>query len=261
MLQATFRDLSFQGRSFVRWREELPTIVGLTAIIGFVIFDLVSALLEPADWTVSLGVRMHRLAGGSYWVDPQSLGRVMRAVIISAANNCILAIALVLIVFFWEKRPLTSIGLRMPRSGDVLPALGILVAIYLIGFIGNSLGSIPNPKAFPIFYALPWVVRLWMLSVLVCEEIMFRGYFIERVEKLTGKTWVAAILSCMLFGLAHASGWGFSYILVVAAVGAAYATLYVWRRNLPACMVVHFVTDTPLIWMPLSPLFWLPHPH
>jgi uncharacterized protein len=240
-----------------QWRDRLPTVVGLTIIIGLVIFDLVSALLEPGDWTASLGVRMYRVTGDSYWVDPQSLGRVKRAVIISAGNNWLLAMVLVLIVLFWEKRPLKSIGLRMPKSADVLPAFGALVAFYLIGFVGNSLGSASNPKAFPIFYALPRLVRLWMLSVLVCEEIMFRGYFIERFEQLTGRTWIATALSCILFGLAHASGWGFGYIFVVAAVGASYATLYVWRRNLPACMIVHFVTDMPLLWLPLSPIFWL----
>jgi membrane protease YdiL (CAAX protease family) len=86
----------------------------------------------------------------------------------------------------------------------------------------------------------------------ICEEIMFRGYFIERVEELTGSMWTAAILSCVLFGLAHASGWGFGAVFVNAAVGTAYATLYVWRRNLPACMVVHFATDAPVLWLPLS---------
>src|ERR1700756_230305 len=49
---------------------------------------------------------MHPVTGGSYWVDPQSLGRVIRAIIISAGNNWVLATALVLIVLFWEKRRL-----------------------------------------------------------------------------------------------------------------------------------------------------------
>jgi len=98
-----------------------------------------------------------------------------------------------------------------------------------------------------------------MLSEVICEEIMFRGYFIERVEELSGSMGIAAILSCILFGLNHASGWGFGYVFVVAAEGSAYATLYVWRRNLPACMVVHFITDTPLLWLPLAPSIWLPH--
>ncbi len=81
----------------------------------------------------------------------------------------------------------------------------------------------------------------------------------NHVEDLTGSTWLAAILSCVLFGLNHASGWGFGAVFVVTAVASAYASLYVWRRNLPACIVVHFLTDTPLLWLPLAPSIWLPH--
>jgi membrane protease YdiL (CAAX protease family) len=92
----------------------------------------------------------------------------------------------------------------MPRSGDILPAFGALVVFCLIGYAGNRLGSLPNPKVFPAIYALPWLVRLWMLSEVICEEIMFRGYFIERAEELTGSMWTTATLSCVLFGLAHA---------------------------------------------------------
>jgi membrane protease YdiL (CAAX protease family) len=105
----------------------------------------------------------------------------------------------------------------MPTTRDLLPAFGALIAFYLIGFVGNSLGSLPNPKMFPVLYALPLGVRVLLLSVSLCEEIMFRGYFIERVEELTGSTLIAALASCLLFGLAHASGWGFAFIFVVAA--------------------------------------------
>lgn len=169
-----------------------------------------------------------------------------------------IAIALVLIVILWEKRPLTSIGWRMPGVGDLLAALGAFVVFHLIGFVGNQLGSIPNPKFGAALFALPWIARLWMLSGVICEEITFRGYFIERVEELTGSTWIAAILSCVLFGLAHATGGGFGYVFVVTAVATVYATLYVWRRNLPACTLVHFASDLPLVWLPSSPSIWLP---
>jgi uncharacterized protein len=258
MPKATFFALSLHyGQSSAGWRGRLPTICGLTIVITLVTYNLAGALLGPTDCVASLGVHIHRLGGG-YSVDPHSLGRVMRAVIISSGINWILAIALVLIVLFWEKRLLASIGLRAPSFGDVLPALGALVAFYLIGFVWNRLGSFPNPKTFPILYALPFGVRLLTLSVVVCEEVMFRGYLIERLHELTGNVGIAAILSCTLFGLAHASSWGLGYVFVVAAEGAAYATLYVGRRNLPACMVVHFVTDTPLLWLPLAPVIWLP---
>jgi membrane protease YdiL (CAAX protease family) len=247
MQQGTLVDSALQcGRSFTWWRERLPTMVGLAIIVGFVTYNLVFALFGPTDWML-LGIRIHRLYGGGYWIGSQSLGRLMRVIIISAGTNWILASVVVLIVTFWEKRPLTSIGLRMPRAGELLPSFAALVAFYLIAYTGNLLGSLPNPRAFFALYALPWMLRLWLLSIVVCEEIMFRGYFIERVEELTGSMWVAAISSSILFGLNHASGWGLGYVFVVAAEGADYATLYIWRRNLPVCMVVHFITDTPLL--------------
>ena len=113
MPKATFPASSLlYGQSSATWPGRLPTILGLTIVLGLAIHNLVSALVEPADWTVSLGVRMHGLGGGGYWVDPQSLGRVMRVIVFSAGINWILAIALVLIVLFGEKRLLTSIGLR-----------------------------------------------------------------------------------------------------------------------------------------------------
>jgi membrane protease YdiL (CAAX protease family) len=87
---------------------------------------------------------------------------------------------------------------------------------------------------------------------------MFRGYFIERVEELTGSALIAVAGSCVLFGLAHASGWGFGAVFVDAAVGTSYAILYVWRRNLPACMITHFATDLPVLWLLLAPAVWLP---
>ena len=143
MPQATFLDPSLQDtRSSAGWRERLPTIVGLMIVVSLVIHNLVNALLTPPDPLALVGVRMYRLGGGGYWVDPQSLGRLMRHMTVWAGINCMLAMALVLIVIFWEKRPLASIGLRMPRAGDVLPALGALVAFYLIGFAGNGLGSL-----------------------------------------------------------------------------------------------------------------------
>jgi hypothetical protein len=48
---------------------------------------------------------------------------------------------------------------------------------HLIGFAGNLLGSSADPKAVAAVFALPLVVRLWILTEVITEEIMFRGYF------------------------------------------------------------------------------------
>jgi hypothetical protein len=118
-----FDALHQQSPSSARWRERLPTVVGLTIVIGLVIHNLVDALLAPPDQLASVRVHVYRLGGGGYWVDPQSLGQMARNMSVWTGINWILAIVLVLVVSFWEKRPLTSIGLRMPRAGDLLPGV------------------------------------------------------------------------------------------------------------------------------------------
>jgi hypothetical protein len=102
--QATFLDSAFHSCSPASWRERRPTIVGLAIVVSLVIHNLVFALIAPPDPLASFGVRVYRLHGGGYWVDPQSLGRLVRTMIIWPGINWILTIALVLIVIFWEKR-------------------------------------------------------------------------------------------------------------------------------------------------------------
>jgi hypothetical protein len=86
MLQDTFVDSPLQYRGFSEtWRERLPTFFGLTIVIGLVTKNLVVAL--SGSTISSLGIRMHRLGDGSYWVDSQSLGRVMRVIISGAGTN------------------------------------------------------------------------------------------------------------------------------------------------------------------------------
>ena len=242
--------------STASWRERLPTFVGLGIVFGWVAIHLRGS--DPSLLLERYGVQFHQLHGGGYWIDPESLGRATWRISLAFGLSWIVALALVLTVVLWERRPLASIGLRTPTVGDFVPALLALVGFYLVGHLGNWLGSLPNPLMGAITYALPLAVRLFAVSGVVCEEIMFRGYLIERLENLTRSTWVAAILSSLLFGLSHAAGRGFGYVPIVAAVGGVYAALYVWRRNLPTCMVVHFATDASVLWMPLAPEVWLP---
>jgi hypothetical protein len=108
---------------------------------------------------------------------PKSLRQLVRSMIIWSGINWILTIALVLFVIFWRRVPLHTKGLRMPLAGDLVAAFGALVALYLAGFVGNSIGSIPNPKTDAALYALPWAARIWILSLVIWEEIMFSWLF------------------------------------------------------------------------------------
>jgi membrane protease YdiL (CAAX protease family) len=77
----------------------------------------------------------------------------------------------------------------------------------------------------------------------VAEEVLFRGYAMERIEELTGSRAVATILSLAVFTLDHVSSWGWSHELVVAVGGLAFSLLYLWRRNLWVNIIAHFIVD------------------
>ena len=85
------------------------------------------------------------------------------------------------------------------------------------------------------------------------EEVLYRGYAIERLAVLTGKRWVAASVSAGIFGLAHIPLWGVAFSLGAdLPFGIVMTIFYLWRRDLVANMMAHggglavaMVTDVP----------------
>lgn len=147
-----------------------------------------------------------------------------------------------------ERRPFSSVGFRRPSWKDLLWAivagvliLACLVLIYDVVFPalhwseGQQLGQLG---------AIPyWLQCLIVVRAAVSEELLFRGYAVERLQALSGSRVVAGALSCAVFTLDHVGYWGWHHILVAGSAGAMLTVFYMWRRNLWASMLVHFMID------------------
>jgi membrane protease YdiL (CAAX protease family) len=158
-------------------------------------------------------------------------------------------VLILLYIAFVERRAFSSIGFRRPRLLDlVLGAVtgvllvGGMIAIYTFVFpllhLQVNIGRLNSIMHTPLWYRVLLVTR-----AAVSEEILFRGYPIERMQELTGRRWIAAILSIAAFTYAHLSGWGAAQLIVVAYGGTLLAVLYLWRRNLWANMLAHWIAD------------------
>jgi membrane protease YdiL (CAAX protease family) len=88
-----------------------------------------------------------------------------------------------------------------------------------------------------------WYRVILVLRAAVVEEILFRGYIIEKVRQLTGSRSLAIALSVLAFTCAHFAGWGLVHLIPVFCSAIILALLYVWRRDLPSNMLAHFLTD------------------
>jgi membrane protease YdiL (CAAX protease family) len=162
-------------------------------------------------------------------------------------------VALLLCYVRWvERQPLSSIGFRRPGIRNILIgiAAGIVVfaglaGIYLVILPALHFKEDPQvTQVMSLMLAKPLWRRLTLiLRGTIAEEIIFRGYGIERLREITGSFSIAGIISCTVFALEHLGVWSWGHVIIAGFAGAILTLLYIWRRNLWVNMIAHFVPD------------------
>jgi membrane protease YdiL (CAAX protease family) len=164
-----------------------------------------------------------------------------------------LSLLSLILFFIWRNRePITAIGWT-GRNFWREVSIGILLFVPL--FIASSLlesllhrAGLSAPAT-----PLPALVsergmREFMLAfflvvvVAVVEETIFRGYLILRINAITSSPAAAVLLSAVIFSLGHGYE-GTASVVTVGAIGAVFALIYQWRKNLIAPVVMHFLQD------------------
>jgi membrane protease YdiL (CAAX protease family) len=161
-------------------------------------------------------------------------------------------LALALVVTRVEHRPLSSIGWRAPTRRQLgLAAIAGVVLLCLAVVTAAPHGHGVGAHGFARLLALPLPERvaLWISSA-VSEEVVFRGFLIERTAEVTGALWAGGVVSSLAFAAAHVTYWGAAYAIIAILPGAVIFTLvYLRTRNLPACMVLHLIVDSPILFV------------
>jgi membrane protease YdiL (CAAX protease family) len=216
--------------------EETPkptfaTYAGLFLALGIPLLALTTRLL---------GVAVHRPPGS--WQEETLIWALTAAVL------CVL--------LFWEKLPLSAIGFRRPTwstffwgvAGAVVVRL--LVAVAIVGYVLTSRASFAQSYAQNFQTAVtlgslsPGLLVLLAVRAAVAEEILFRGYGIERLAAITGKRVSAGLITLTVFAVIHLGSWNMTYlIIVVIPAGTVLTVQYLWRRDLLSNIVAHFITD------------------
>lgn len=212
----------------------LPTIVGLCVALGGPVL-----LVSPAD----------KLLG-----DPDRLATKLR----EQAALWILLVLVLSVVLWWEKRPLSSIGLRPLRWQSFMWGLalaGVFVKLVVPAAVWalNAAGIAGFESGVAKIVVLPiWFRVLAVVSAGIVEETLFRGYAVERLSWLTGSYWWAGLIVVPVFALVHLPFWGSGLVLTSFVTGGVATAFYVWKQDLLANIVAHVVVDAlGLIIMPL----------
>jgi uncharacterized protein len=216
----------------LRTKELSPaTLVGLSI-----------ALLLPIppyrEPFLHLLVRGWELSWISAW---ESIGLISKLTVI---------IVLPLLVVYWERRRLKSIGLRALSIGDFFAAMAIFFAYLLISprliWMADKIPAVAAELTLGgnLYASLPrWLDWPGLLANGIAEEVGFRGYAMERIEELTGSKILGASVPFVVNVLVHAPVWGLYGMLVKAPILLLLVALYLWRRSLPACVLAHVLID------------------
>ncbi len=205
------------------FRQHLPSIVGLVILFGSRI------LLYFAG---SLKERMK----SAQWIQ------------LNLSYAWIITIILLAIVIFWERKPLTSISIRKLTGKDIFWAfiaflLGGAIIMITMPLV-SALGLGTTERGVQRLGEFSLGLRIMMvLTAGITEEIRYRGYLIERLNIFIKNINLSALISWMIFFILHFPVWGAGGAIQIGTASVVLYALYLWRRNLLACMLMHILND------------------
>ena len=172
--------------------------------------------------------------------------------LLGSASNWLVVAVLLLLVRFWERLPLASLGLRRPSVRQALAAagvgLGAVVAGLLVTGAAVSLFGLEQPVMVSRISQVPFAGQLFIvLTAVITEEILWRGYAIERLTELSGRLWIGAVASGVVFLAVHFRAWGLAGAIPQAVFTVALVALYARTRNTVSAMIAQLVINAVMV--------------
>lgn len=177
----------------------------------------------------------------THWVSP-----TLTTESASVREALILATAAALLVYIRrvEGLPLTSVGL-----GTSVWWKSIAWGLVTMALCGAAAGLIVHltkytggPRAHEMDNLPTWLITVIVFRAGFVEELFYRGFAIERLSAMGWPRWLAALFPLTIFAFLHYTG-GPVNILIAFVLGAILAAFYLWRRDLTANIIAHFLVD------------------
>lgn len=165
-----------------------------------------------------------------------------------------------------ERKPLASIGVPPLPEGVlshpvllaeatvnvVVPGVVWLVVVFPfavgVAWLLKRLGLVALHEVNLLLLAQPTHRKVfYAVTAGVTEEILFRGYLVERTLALTGSVGIAAGLSVGVFALNHIPGRDWRAVLPILAPGAGFVFVYLATQNVLVVAATHVAYDLLLL--------------
>ncbi|PHN06342.1 CPBP family intramembrane glutamic endopeptidase [Flavilitoribacter nigricans] len=166
---------------------------------------------------------------------------------------------IVLGLWWWLDRPFSSLGLQWTPSTGNLWSVGFVIA-FLIIYVIDAVRDISTPKGraqveeklSKELGILPRKFKSYLFfiplafSAGICEEIVFRGFFIGYFVSLfgtgIGSQILAVAIPAVIFGLVHTYQ-GIQAIYKIVGMAVIFGTIYVLTGSIYLLIILHVVVD------------------
>lgn len=192
------------------------------------------------------------------------VGGVLSLVLILAAVLVAIPLAAVLVLLWaWlSYTPLREIGLKRPHSWIGVIVIGVVAGVGLKLLMKSVvLPYLGAPAINPAFHDLQgdfdrFLIEIPQLIIFAgfCEELLFRGYLINRIQAALGTTVtsgiIAVLLTAAIFGPLHYVMQGYWGALQATIVGIVFAGAYLLNgQRLWSLIVAHGAFDVFAFWI------------
>jgi uncharacterized protein len=155
--------------------------------------------------------------------------------------------AVIFVVTQVERQPLSSIGVRRVGRSTAATIAWLAAAWLVLSALvtGPLVRAFADPASVAARTAPLMALPLWLRVFIAAtsgfvEEVLYRGYPIERLAALTGRRRLSALACAAVFGLSHIPAWGVAFALTAdLPFGLLMTACYLWRRDLVANGLVH----------------------
>jgi len=112
----------------------------------------------------------------------------------------------------------------------------IEIVFIAIGHNSQDLSNIPD-----IQKLFSWPVLFFLVAFQpIGEEFFFRGFLLEKIEKFGG-SWLAIIITSILFGIAHMSYGKIFPVLMPIIMGIVLGYIVIKTKNLYSSIIAHII--------------------
>lgn len=159
-----------------------------------------------------------------------------------------------------------AVGLGRRRNGvDILCGIASVLLIYaiifplglLVQFCWPEISERLNENTNRLIKLLPRLTPLGFVPVAlmvgIYEELVFRGFLMPRLRRLTGGWTIAVVISTVLFTLLHAADQTLPALVLIAFLSIVFSLVTIWRKSIVAAIFGHALFD----YLQFLGLYWI----